>query len=137
MVVYNDAATLHRCVEQLFDWAFEAEGLAENLRASGMAFRLHLTDPDTTILIDLTDAVVRFGDTQNIAADVDLYLTADTAHQFWLGRVNVPLAVAKGSIKVTGSKAKTLMLAPLMAPLSTKYTQILHEVGVDEPLVEK
>ena len=137
MVVYNDAATLHRCMEQLFDWAFEAEGLADNLRASSTAFRFHLTDPDTTIFIDLTDAVVKFGDNPNIAADVALYMTADTAHRFWLGQVNVPLAVAKGSIKITGSKAKTLMLAPLMAPLSSKYTQILHEVGLDECLVDK
>lgn len=136
MVVYDNAATLHRCMEQLFDWAFEAEGVSDNLRASGMAFKFHLTDPDTTIFINLVDAQVKFGDNPNIAADVDFYLTADTAHRFWLGQINVPLAVAKGSIKVTGSKAKTLMLAPLMAPLSGKYIEILHAAVGDVALVE-
>lgn len=132
MAVYSDAEVLYRCIGQLFDWAFGAEDLGNNLRASGVAIRLHLTDPVATISLDFGNGVVEFGDGSSVVPRVDLYMTADTAHEFWRGEVNVPLAVAKGTIRAEGSMATVLMSAPLIAPLSGKYQEILREAGLQE-----
>ena len=134
MGVYTDAESLYCYMGQMFNVAFETEDLGDRLRASGVAVRLHHTDPDATISIDFGKGVVEFGDDSTVAADVDLYMTADTAHRFWLGKVNVPLAVAKGTIKSKGSMAKVLKLAPVMTPLFGKYEEILREAGLGELL---
>ena len=39
-------------------------------------------------------------------------MEADTAHRFWLGRVNVTVALARGQIKAKGPVAKILKLVP-------------------------
>lgn len=134
MAVYSDAEVLYRCIGQLFAWAFDAENLGDNLRASGVAIRLHLTDPDATVSLDFGNGVVEFGDGSSVVPRVDLYMTADTAHEFWRGKVNVPLAVAKGAIRAEGSMATVLMSAPLISPLAGKYEELAREAGLQEAL---
>ena len=40
-------------------------------------------------------------------------MDADTAHRFWLGKVNVTVALARGQMKAKGPVAKILKLVPL------------------------
>ena len=135
MAIYTDSRILQRCLEQLFGWAFEAEGLSDTLRTSGLSLGLHLREPDTTAYVDFSAGTVSFNQARSETTDLDLYMTADTAHDFWLGKVNVPLAVAKGTITLEGSAAKALMLAALTAPLSGRYREILRDAGLQEPMV--
>lgn len=135
MSVYRDAERLYHCMGDLFTWAFAEPGLGDHLRASGLSIRLNMTDPESVVSLDLGHAVIETGPDSTIAATVDLHLTADTAHDFWLGRVNVPLAVAKGTIKSKGPMAKVLMLGPLIPPLSGKYEEILRDAGLEKSLI--
>ena len=41
-------------------------------------------------------------------------MEADTAHRFWLGKVNVTVALARGQMKAKGPVAKILKLVPLV-----------------------
>ena len=41
-------------------------------------------------------------------------MDADTAHRFWLGKVNVTVALARGQMKAKGPVAKILKLVPLV-----------------------
>jgi hypothetical protein len=56
-------------------------------------------------------------------------LTADTAHRFWLGKVNVTVALARGQITAKGPVAKILRLVPLVEPSFTRYEQMLRDAG--------
>ena len=113
MGAYKSAEDLYKYMGQIFALAFETEGLKEKLNATGVTLKLNLTDPDSVIAVDLD-------------------MTADNAHKFWLGKLNVPLAIAKRDIKVHGSVQKVLKLAPLMQPLHEKYQQILKDAGLEE-----
>lgn len=128
MPVYSDAETLYRCVGMLFDSALDSDGLGETLRAFGLSFRMHLTDPNATVSIDCSCGAVEFGESSTLPAKVELWLTGDTAHGLLAGTVNVPLAVAKGTIKAKGSMATLLMIAPVIAPLSAEYVQRTREI---------
>ena len=97
-----------------------------------MTLKLNLSDPDSTIAVDFGNGVVQFGSDITMDVAVDLEMTADTAHKFWLGKLNVPLAIAKRDIKVHGSVQKVLKLAPLMQPLHEQYQQILKDAGLEE-----
>ena len=62
-------------------------------------------------------------------------MDADTAHRFWLGQVNVTVALARGQIKAKGPVAKVLRLVPLARPVFPRYEAQLKEQG-REDLVE-
>ncbi len=59
-------------------------------------------------------------------------MEADTAHKFWLGKVNVTVALARGQMKAKGPVAKILKLVPLVKPVFPRYRAML-ERGRAEP----
>jgi ubiquinone biosynthesis protein UbiJ len=129
---YKSAEDLYQYMGQIFALAFETDGLRQKLNATGVTLTLNLTDPDSTIAVDFGNGVVQYGADIAMETAVDLQMTADTAHKFWLGKLNVPLAIAKRDIKVHGSVQKVLKLAPLMQPLHEQYQQILKDAGLEE-----
>jgi hypothetical protein len=56
-------------------------------------------------------------------------MEADTAHRFWLGNVNVTVALARGQIKAKGPVAKILKLVPLTKPIFPRYKAELEAQG--------
>lgn len=129
---YKSAEDLYRYMGQIFALAFETDGLREKLNATGVTLKLNLSDPDSTIAVDFGRGIVQFGSDITMDVQVDLEMSADKAHQFWLGKLNVPLAIAKRDIRVHGSVQKVLKLAPLMQPLHEQYHQILKDAGLEE-----
>jgi putative sterol carrier protein len=63
---------------------------------------------------------------------VTMTMSADTAHRFWLGQVNVTVALARGEIKASGPVAKILKLVPLTKPVFPRYkAQLLAQGRAD------
>ena len=56
-------------------------------------------------------------------------MDADVAHRFWLGKVNVTIAIARGQIKTRGPVAKILKLVPLVKPVFPRYRAQLEAAG--------
>ena len=69
-----------------------------------------------------------FGETQ-LEPEVVMTMDADTAHRFWLGKVNVTVALARGQMKAKGPVAKILKLVPLTKPIFPRYRAILEKSG--------
>jgi putative sterol carrier protein len=77
---------------------------------------------------------VDFGES-GMEPDVTMSMAADTAHRFWLGQVNVTVALARGQIKAKGPVAKILKLVPLTKPVFPRYKAQLEAQGRDDLLV--
>src|SRR5262249_44168465 len=61
---------------------------------------------------------------------VSMTMTADVANRYFQGKENVPLALARGSIRVeTGDVAKVLDLLPIVAPFHRKWVATLKADG--------
>ena len=91
-------------------------------------------DPDSTITVRLKEdepSDVEFGETE-MEPEVVMSMEADTAHLFWLGRVNVTTALARGQIKASGPVAKILKLVPLTKPVFPRYKAQLEDMGRDD-----
>ena len=56
-------------------------------------------------------------------------MKADVAHEFWMGKVNVPMAIMSGKIVSKGPTPKALALLPAIKPAYAMYPQVLQEVG--------
>jgi hypothetical protein len=107
------------------------------LKRADTTFQLRMRNPDSTMTVrtpqDEQPAQVDLGDT-TLHPEVVLQLDADTAHRFWLGQVNVAVALANGDIRARGPVAKVLKLVPLVKPGFPRYRQQLEAAGREDLL---
>ena len=56
-------------------------------------------------------------------------MAADDGHKFWLGKLNMTIAMAKGQVKAKGPVSKMMKLLPAMRPAFPRYTDFLKANG--------
>ncbi|HZW83220.1 MAG TPA: hypothetical protein VFF14_07390, partial [Candidatus Deferrimicrobium sp.] len=68
-------------------------------------------------------------------AEIVMSMKADTAHLFWMGKINLMAALAKGQIVSKGPINKALALLPAIKPTYTMYPEHLKKLGMEELIV--
>ena len=100
--------------------------------AANTSFRVNHTDPEGVFLLDATvDPPLLYVGDEALGRDaaVDLTMSAEDGHAFWLGKLNLPVALAKRKVKVAGGVAKLMGLVPALQPAYALYRQHLASVG--------
>jgi SCP-2 sterol transfer family len=131
---FNDAQEVYDTIGKLFVDLADHDELGPKFRKANTIVRYEFTDPDSTITVRLQQGQpgdVDFGESE-MEPDVTMSMAADTAHRFWLGRVNVTVAMARGQIKAKGPVAKILKLVPLTKPVFPRYKAQLEAQGHQE-----
>lgn len=131
MPYFKDAQEVYDTVGKLFVGLTEDEELAPKFRKADTIVRYEYTDPESAITVRLEadeEGRVDFGDS-DLDPEVTMRMKADTAHKFWLGKVNVTMAIARGEIKPQGPVSKILKLVPLTKPVFPRYRQQLEDDG--------
>jgi putative sterol carrier protein len=129
LAYFRDADEVYRYIGKLFEDLAEDEELAPKFRKANTIVQYQYREPDSTItvkLIEGEDGRVDLGET-DMEPEVVMSMEADTAHKFWLGKVNVTVALARGQMKAKGPVAKILKLVPLVKPVFPRYRQMLEE----------
>jgi hypothetical protein len=134
-VAYFDSAQdVYETIGELFNRIADDDELAPKFRRANLIVQHQYRDPDATITVRMREdepTRIDFGDTE-MEPDVTLSMEADTAHRFWLGRVNITPALARGQIKASGPVAKILKLVPLTKPAFPRYKELLESRGRDD-----
>ena len=131
MPYFKDADEVYAYIGKLFEQLAEDEELAPRFRKANTIVQYAYSNPDSVITVRLQEGQpgdVDFGDTE-MEPEVTMTMEADTAHRFWLGEVNVTVALARGLIKAKGPVAKILRLVPLTKPIFPRYKAQLEEQG--------
>jgi putative sterol carrier protein len=131
---FKDAQEVYDTIGKLFADLAADDELAPAFRKANTIVQYQHRDPDSTITVRLQEdepAEVDFGETE-MEPEVVMSMEADTAHRFWLGRVNVTVALARGQIKASGPVAKILKLVPLTKPIFPRYKALLESQGRDD-----
>ena len=131
MAYFKDAQEVYDTIGKLFQDLADDEELAPKFRKANTIVRYEFRDPESTITTRLQEGQpgdVDFGES-DMEPDVTMSMEADTAHRFWLGRVNVTVALARGQIKAKGPVAKILKLVPLTKPVFPRYKAQLEAQG--------
>lgn len=117
---------------------FGMEEVARKLHEVGLVMRFNYTEPVGCLVIDCTRMPVKWGfDLDYGEVDVDFTLSGETAHRFFLGRLNVPTAIATRKVVFKGSVAKSLKLLPAMKPIYRIYRDSIKEMGREDLLAEE
>ena len=131
MAYFKDAQEVYDTIGKLFSELAEDEELAPEFRKANTIVQYDHRDPESTITVRLQEDApvdVDFGES-GMEPEVVMSMEADTAHLFWLGRVNVTVALARGQIKAKGPVAKILKLVPLTKPIFPRYKAQLEAQG--------
>ena len=134
MAYFKDAQEVYDTIGRLFVELAEDDELAPKFRQANTIVQYQHHDPDSTITVRLSEdqpTDVDFGETE-MEPEVTMTMEADTAHLFWLGRVNVTTALARGQIHASGPVAKILKLVPLTKPAFPRYKALLEAQGRDD-----
>lgn len=131
MAYFKDEDEVYEFIGALFADLATDEELGPKFRKANTIVQYRYSNPDSVItvkMIDGEDGQVDLGDTQ-LEPEVVMTMEADTAHKFWLGNVNVTVALARGQMKAKGPVAKILKLVPLVKPVFPRYRAKLEEKG--------
>ncbi len=130
MPVFRDTAHLYKVMSALLERVREEKQVTAKLVQAGLIVRFISREPDGVITIDLTREPIRFTTGESdLKADVEFIQSGDTAHTFWLGRLNVPRAIATRKVIARGSVPKSLALLPAIRPVYAIYAEVLREIG--------
>ena len=129
MPYFKDADEVYAYIGRLFEELADDEELAPKFQKANTIVQYQYRQPESQItvkLIEGEDGRVDCGAT-TLEPEVVMSMDADTAHRFWLGKVNVTVALARGQMKAKGPVAKILKLVPLVKPVFPRYRAILEE----------
>jgi hypothetical protein len=134
MALFTDDQEVYAFLGKMFQDLMADEALATQFKRANTVVQYAYRDPDATITVNMLedgDGAVAFGKTE-LQPEVVMSMDADTAHRFFLGEVNVTVALARGQIKAKGPVAKILKLVPLVKPVFPRYKAQLEESGRED-----
>jgi 2-oxoisovalerate dehydrogenase E1 component len=138
MPVFRDTNHLYQVLGALFERVATEPAITERLLEGSLVVRFRFTEPDGVATIDMRRAPIKFAlGGSELEPDVEMIQSGDTAHQFWLGRLNVARAIATRKVITRGSVPKALALLPAIKPAFDIYPKVLRELGYEEMLPQE
>ena len=129
MPYFKDADEVYAYIGRLFEELADDDELAPKFQKANTIVQYQYREPESQITVKLVEGEEGQVDcgTTTLEPEVVMTMDADTAHRFWLGKVNVTVALARGQMKAKGPVAKILKLVPLVKPVFPRYRAILEE----------
>jgi putative sterol carrier protein len=126
---FKDADEVYAYIGRLFEELAADDELAPKFQKANTIVQYQYREPESQITVKLVEGEEGQVDcgTTTLEPEVVMTMDADTAHRFWLGKVNVTVALARGQMKAKGPVAKILKLVPLVKPVFPRYRAILEE----------
>jgi putative sterol carrier protein len=128
MASFTSADDVRTYIGGIFEQALRDAQLGPKLRSTGVVLKMITTDPDATLVIDLNTERIELGSPDD-PADATMRMSSDIANRFWQGKANLPVAMARGTVKVEGKIAALLKLVPSTKQLFPAYVALLERDG--------
>jgi hypothetical protein len=123
MPVFENKEKMQAVLGELFVKILGDPVVGPKFIKANVVIKYNITDPDGTLWlipgVDPEKGVI-WGST-DAKADVEMTLSGDTCHKFWLKHISMPVALAKGLVKTKGPMPKVLKLLPLLKPAYEMY----------------
>ena len=133
MGLFESSEKFEEMLAGFFRQLAETPAIADKLLASKLIIRFSYSDPDVVLLIDCSGdkLEIRTGDTDT-KAEVNMSMSADIAHKFWFGKVNLMAALTRKQMVAKGPIPKILKLLPAIKPSYAMYPKYLDDNGYGE-----
>jgi len=133
MGLFRDAQDVYDSIGKIFQEAISDPEIGPKTKEAGLTIRFDFKDPDSIIYVDFARGDVFFGDAApERDPAIKLAMKADDANKFWLGKLNLVMAMAKGQVRAKGSVPEMLKMLPLAKPLYARYEAQLRAQGRED-----
>ncbi|MDA3896308.1 MAG: SCP2 sterol-binding domain-containing protein [Desulfobacteraceae bacterium] len=138
MGMFKNAEEFEKVIGGFFNLVADTPLIADKLLKSKMIIRFKYSDPDLVVVIDCSGdkAEVRPHDTDTKEI-VEMTMSADIAHRFWFGMVNLTKALTRKEMVAKGPIPKVLKLLPAIKPAYAMYPQYLEANGFGQYNITK
>lgn len=134
MPYFKDAEEFYDIVGGLWREMLDDPELVERFKKANTTVLYRCEAPTSQITVRTVEGEepqLHFGDSE-LEPEVTMSMDADVAHRFWLGKVNVTVALARGHMHARGPVAKILRLVPLVKPMFPRYRERLERAGRED-----
>jgi putative sterol carrier protein len=134
----TDIEQLYKGITGLFGSLDQLPDVKRKVLKTDLLLELDYSDPEGKVIVDATgdDIEIYLRECpEGVEPKVKLMMSADTAHLFWLGKINFIMATATGKIKTAGNVGGVIKLVPVLDPLYKAYADFLRENGMADLIV--
>ena len=132
MPVFESKDKLEEVLGGLFNALLNDPVVGPKYLKSDIVIKYNISDPNSTMWMTPhgDNGEVFWGNNTDLKADVEMTLSGDTCHIFWLRHISMPIALAKGLVKTKGPMPKVLKLLPLLKPAFEMYPEHAKSHGL-------
>lgn len=128
MAIFDSTEKMYEVLGDLFRSLLAHPVVGPKFLEAGITIKFSIDNPDGYIWL-CPDGEIICGE-HAAKPTVEMSLSGDTCHQFWLQQIKMPVALAKGLIKAKGPMPKVLNLLPLLKPAYEAYPGIAEKHGI-------
>lgn len=132
--IFKDSAEAKAIFDELFQQILAIEESNRQFSATNAVLGVFYSDPEYFVAFDGTKTPTVLSWDPGIHSDIEIRMSCDTAHTFWKGDLNFPVAMMKGKVKIKGPSATVMKLLPAVAPGHEIYPKIVKERGREDAL---
>jgi hypothetical protein len=131
MPTFKDSAELQKILGGFFELLIKDPVIGGKFKDSKLVIKFNYTNPELSITANcaLPEIKLSFNDTAT-RPEVEMFMQADVAHKFWLGEINLVMAVARRQMIVKGPIPRILKLLPVIKPAYQMYKDYLKGLCV-------
>ena len=135
--VFSDSTTFYQVVGGFLERLKDDPEIGRALQESQLCVRFEYTEPLAVLTIDARGTAVQIyrGESFIGNPEVTMRMSADFAHAFWHGRINLVSALTRRQVTAKGNLPKTLRLLPILKPAYALYPQYLAELGMADKIL--
>ena len=134
----TDIEQLYKGIAGMFAALDQLPDIKRKVLKTEILLGFYYDDPEGQVVVDATGAEIKVyvGECPgSIEPEVKLMMSADTAHLFWLGKVNFIMATATGKMRTEGNVGGVVKLVPVLGPLFKVYAEFLQNNGMAELVI--
>lgn len=136
-MVFPTAAELYQCLGGFMRQAGARPDIGTKIKESGLIIRFVYSEPEAQITINAKNPPagqffdVIYGENE-LQPNLVFSMKGDVAHKFWLGKLNLTMALTRREVTLQGSLLEAMKLLPVIQPAYALYQEYLKSIGRDE-----
>ena len=130
MSVFGSSDELKSVMLNLWERIRNDPDMSSQLLESRLVVQFRYREPEGVLTVDASngqDLLVIWGQGDKKPV-IEMSMKADVAHDFWMGRISVPVAILTGKMVSKGPTPKALALLPVIRPAFAFYPDINKSV---------
>jgi len=130
MAVFESTSKMYEVLGTLFETLLKDPSAGPKFLESNIIIKFDINEPAGQIWLSNQDGGRVICGSADLKPTIEMTLSGDSCHRFWLQDLSMPVALAKGLIKAKGPMPKVLKLLPLLKPAYAAYPESAKKHGL-------